>query len=235
MREIIDAALRRQRRIVLIAVTAGLAVGLFSRWADSVDAPLSLLGLVAPLVVIVFGIREFTHRPPTGDLRVDEAGRAFVAPPRARIAFAPVLMGWLAYAAVDGAGPPLLTALLVAVLGWLVVALWRNAPLVVLTAEKISVGTAPAIVVPWEALGTTGAVAEGTARTRLAVTRSELVRPRWKGRFPVDLPTRDLAVAPALLAAAIGHYAARPEHRAAIGTAAEHARLRRELTGERPS
>ncbi|SCG52615.1 hypothetical protein [Micromonospora humi] len=235
MREIIGAALRRQRRVVLVAVAAGLVVGLFSRWAGSVDTPLSLLGLVAPLVMIAFGIREFTHRPPTGDLRVDEAGRAFFAPPRARIAFAPVLMGWLGYVAVDGAGPPLLTVLLVVVLGWLLVAHWRSAPLVVLTAEEIGVGTAPAVVVPWAALGPTGAVAEGAARTRLAVARPELVRPRWRGRFPVDLPVRDLTVAPALLAAAIGHYAARPEHRAAIGTAAEHARLRRELTGERPS
>ncbi|MGW5667809.1 hypothetical protein [Micromonospora sp. NPDC003776] len=235
MQGTIDAALRRQRTTMLAALAVGLAAGLLSRWATAVHSPLSLLGLIAPLIVIVVAVRELLHRPGTAELQVDERRQAFLAPPRTGLAFTPVLAGWLAYVAVGESTLLPLAVLLAAVLLLLVVVYWRRVPLVALTPEGITTGAPRGVVVPWDALDPSAVVPAGGGSLRLPVVRPDLVRGGRRGRDRISLPTRELAVAPALLAAAIAYYTAHPEHRAGIGTAAEYGRFRRELAGEPPA
>ncbi|MET7468373.1 hypothetical protein ACFYON_12610 [Micromonospora sp. NPDC005686] len=52
------------------------------------------------------------------------------------------------------------------------------------------------------------------------------------GRDGTTVAVREVGAAPALIAGAIRHYLTHPEHRAAIGTREEYARLRRTLAGE---
>lgn len=220
---------------MLVALVVGLAGGLLSRWATTVHSPLSLLGLIAPLILIVVAGRELLSRPGTAELQVDERSRALFAPPRTGLAFTPVLAGWLAYVAVDDDTLLPLAVLLAAVLLLLVVVYWRRVPLVALTGEGITTGAPRGVVVPWDALGPSAVAPAGTGSLRLPVVRPDLVKQRRRGRDRISLSTRELAVAPALLTAAIAYYTAHPEHRAGIGTAAEYGRFRRELAGEPPA
>ncbi|MDG4803076.1 hypothetical protein [Micromonospora sp. WMMD980] len=231
MREIIDAALQRQRTTMLVALLVGLAAGLLSRWADSRGTLPSLLAMIPPLAVIALVFRELRSHPVTGDLRVDEPGAVFFAPPRHRLGFPPVIAAWMVVVAVDGIGPLPLTVLLAATLVALVVTHWIRIPLVALDPAGVRVGSSGALVVPWDALDPAAVAVGRGGRVRLVVARPERVEPRRSGRSEIDLPVRDLAVAPALLVAAIRHYVIHPEHRPAIGTTAEHARLRQELSG----
>jgi len=82
--------------------------------------------------------------------------------------------------------------------------------------------------IPWEALSPGGPLRPGSneVHMRLVFTRPELVRRR--GLRLLDRPDRlttQTEVHPWLLADAIRWYVEHPEHRAAIGTEAEHARL----------
>ncbi|MEU4481637.1 hypothetical protein AB0F68_26770 [Micromonospora sp. NPDC023966] len=242
MREIIAAALRRQRTSVLVAPAAGFGGGLLSRWADSLGGVVGLLTLVPPVLFLAMLIRELMRRPGTAELRVDESARAFFSPPRTALTYLPILSGWFAFMGVDTAdragGNPLRWTL-IAVYAVLCVAItvvhWRRMPFVALTTEGVTTGAPrPLAVVPWEALGAEVPVEPGVAGryVRLPIERPELVRRAGRGpRLSAFLPVRELTVAPALLAAAIQHYATHPQHWAAIGTAAEYARLRHALTG----
>ncbi|MFR9777102.1 hypothetical protein ACL02O_13695 [Micromonospora sp. MS34] len=191
------------RTIILAALAIGGAAGLFSRWVDSVHPLLSLLGLMPPLVVIVVAVRELVRPPGTAELQVDETVRAFVAPPRTGRALA------------------------------LVAVYWRRVPLVTVTAEGVTTGAPPAVVVPWEGLGPSAPASAGYRSLRLPVVRPELIRSRRRGRNQINLPVRELTVAPALPAAVIAYHTAHPEHWAAVGTREEYARLRHALAGDR--
>lgn len=82
--------------------------------------------------------------------------------------------------------------------------------------------------IPWESLATGGPLRPGPrdARIRLVFDRPELVRRRGF-RLPGrgDWITTQVDMHPWLVADAIRWYVEHPEHRAAIGTEAEHARL----------
>ncbi|MET8906615.1 hypothetical protein [Micromonospora sp. NPDC004551] len=242
MREIIAAALRRRRTSALIAPAVGFGAGLLSQWADSAGGAAGLLTLVAPVLLLVLLFRDLVRRPGTAELRIDETARAFFSPPDRALGYPPILCGWLAFMAVDSghraADDPLRWALVTAyvVLGVAIATgHWRRMPFVALTPAGVTCGAPrPVAVVPWEALGAEAPVGPGAAGRylRLPVTRPELIRRVGRGLRPgVFVPVRELTVAPALLAAAIQHYATHPRHRAAIGTTAEYARLRHALGG----
>ncbi|SCL62085.1 hypothetical protein [Micromonospora chersina] len=242
MREIIVAALRRQRASALMAPAVGFGGGLLSQWAGSAGGAVGLLAVVPPVLLVVLAVRDLLRRPGTAQLRVDETARAFFSPPNRALTVPPILCGWFAFMAVDSghrAGHDPLRWTLVAAYVVLGVAItagqWRRLPFVTLTAAGVTCGAPrPLAVVPWEALGTEMPVGPGAAGRylRLPIVRPELVR--RAGRWPrtgVLVPVRELTVAPALLAAAIQHYATHPQHRAAIGSPAEYDRLRHALTG----
>ncbi|MFV2112788.1 hypothetical protein ACFHW0_10695 [Micromonospora sp. LOL_025] len=116
----------------------------------------------------------------------------------------------------------------------LAVALWRRVPEFVLTPAGITAGDPLRHVhVPWEALEPAAPVRRPQVGSlRLPVRSPGLIR---RGgvvrRRQVDVETWALDVAPDLLAGAVTHYTVHPEHRAAIGTPQEYARLRRALAG----
>ncbi|MFI7280092.1 hypothetical protein ACIBOV_07480 [Micromonospora chersina] len=241
MREIIAAALRRQRASALIAPAVGFGGGLLSQWADSASGAVGLLAVVPPALLLVLSVRDLVRRPGTAELRVDETASAFFSSPNRTLTVPPILCGWFAFMVVDSghrAGDDPLRWTLVAAYVLLCVAItagqWWRLPFVALTAAGVTCGAPrPLAVAPWEALGTGMPMGPGAAGRylRLSIVRPELVRRvgRWP-RTGVLVPVRELTVAPALLAAAIQHYVTHPQHRAAIGTPAEYARLRRALT-----
>ncbi|MFI9644335.1 hypothetical protein ACIG87_30520 [Micromonospora sp. NPDC051925] len=241
MREIIGAALRRQRRATALAAAGGLALASLTAWADGADNWLRLLGLLPVLIFVGVALRYLRWRPSTAELRVDESARAFFAPP-AGIGFVPFLVGFLVYQCVDsvrdraGSGTwfLVLPAAGAVFAGLVAVFLWRGVPTVVLTPEGITHGrhNRPAVV-PWAALdpgrplGSPG----GTGTISLPVARPELITgPRLRRRVDV-IAVRELDVTPALLSGAIRYYLANPEARPTIGTPAGHARLRDALGG----
>ncbi|XTZ14039.1 hypothetical protein ACQSSU_21335 [Micromonospora echinospora] len=117
---------------------------------------------------------------------------------------------------------------------FVVVDRWRQVPMVDLSPEGVGFGRPRrAFFVPWSALAA-GQPILPTAQSR--PLRLVLARPELEGgRRRTDrelLPTHDVDVASDLLAAAIRHHLDHPAHRPAIGTVAEHARLRRALGGE---
>ncbi|MFG3703636.1 hypothetical protein ACGF7U_02715 [Micromonospora sp. NPDC047670] len=239
MRETITRALRRQRVTAAVAVALGLLWGVVAGWTARIGGPAALLMLL-PLLALGSSLLPVFGRSGTTELRVDERERAFFVPPRRRPSFRCVILGFLAYQVVyhpvasrdelwwvypSIAGP-------LAVL--LAVALWRRVPEVALTPTGIAAGDPLRHVrVPWEALDPAAMARPPRAGAlQLPVLRPELVR---RGgivrRRQVALENWDLDVAPDLLAGAIAHYAAHREHRAAIGTLEEYARLRRALAG----
>lgn len=243
MQEIIDAALRRQRTAVLIALAVGLGTGLLALWLEAVGG---LVGLLPALWLLAFAaliLREVFRGPNSGEPQVDPAARAFFSPPRAAPPLFTLLGGMFAYMGVDsvhrldgGLPRSLLTALYGAVCVMTVLAAWWRVSFVALTPEGVCVGAPrPLAVVPWEALDP-HALSHKSAGgfLRLAVTRPELVRRAgWGPGRPVLVPFRDLTVAPALLADVIRYYVAHPEHWSAIGSPEEYARLRQALTAGR--
>ena len=86
------------------------------------------------------------------------------------------------------------------------------------------------LVVPWEAAPTVPDLppAPNAVTVPLKYGRPDLVPRGGLGASRRRLSTSE--VEPWLLTEAIRHYVAHPEHRAAIGTAAEYDRLRKELT-----
>jgi hypothetical protein len=86
-----------------------------------------------------------------------------------------------------------------------------------------------ALAVPWEAIAKDPYPRQDLLRViRITIGRPELV-PSRKRRRAVLLP-RYLAVDPTFLTATVTHYLFRPEHRAAIGTPEEYARMKAALT-----
>lgn len=244
MRETIDRALRRQRIAVTVALTVGLLWGTAAGWAVRADDSGALLTL-PPLLVLCWSLLRLFGRPSSAELRVAEQERAFFGPPNRGIGYRWLLLGFLAFQATYQAIHPaastpdgrrwflgLLSGLFAVTL---TVALWRRVPTVALTPDGITAGDPLRhLHVPWEALDPAARVRSPwqSGFLRLPVRRPELIRRRGIGvRRAVAMETRELDVGPELLAAAAAHYAAHPEHRAAIGTPEEHARLRRVLGG----
>ncbi|WP_327030413.1 hypothetical protein OG989_10685 [Micromonospora sp. NBC_01740] len=240
MRETIVRALRRPRVAVAVALAAGVLWGVAAGWARRTDGPAALLTLL-PLVALLLSLMRVFGRPGAAELRVDEREQAFFGPPRGRVSYRWVLLAFLAYTTTyqlssgqDGMWwlYPSITGPFAVLLS---VALWRRVPTVALTPAGITAGDPLRHTsVPWEALDP--AAAGGPSRQsgfqRLPVRSRDLVRQRGlASRRHVVVETGELDVAPELLAGAIQHYAAYPEHRAAIGTPEEYARLRHVLAG----
>lgn len=244
MREIIDAALRRQRNSVLLGLAVGLGLALAAIGARAVGGVVGALTLLPILLFLGLAVREMLRRPGQEGLRLDETAGAFFAPPQATVSFGPMLCGYFAYYAVytsvgfgaDAWRWPLALVYLV-LCGALAAGYWRRVPFVALTAEGVSAGAPQTvIVVPWEAIGGGAPVGPGAAGLylRLPVDRPELIRRSgWWPRRGAFVRVRELAVAPAFLAAAIQHYVAHPEHRSAIGAPEEYGRLQHALAGGR--
>ncbi|SBT51539.1 hypothetical protein [Micromonospora auratinigra] len=245
MQEIVDAALRRQRATVLIALGVGLGTGLLLFWAKGVGGFVALLAPLPALAFVVLTLWHLFRAPGTAELRVDPGSRSFFSAPRRLPTLLAVLSGWLAFQAVDGVRQAdedrvlvLLAALAALVCVMSVLVSWSRVPFVAVTPEGLSIGAPrPQAVVPWVTLDQ-----QAPARPpngidtvlRLTVTRPELTRRAgWWARKPFFVPVRELEVAPALLVDAIRYYVAHPEHRAAIGTPEEYARLRQALTAGR--
>jgi hypothetical protein len=131
--------------------------------------------------------------------------------------------------------PALLTVLglaAVAATGLQLSAIWAGWPLVELTAEGIRV-QAPLgyIAVPWQALRPGFPQRPSLRADTLALTidQPHLIRRRGLIGTKRAVPIFWLDIHPWFLADAIRYYVAHPEHRAAIGTATEHERLRQTL------
>ncbi|MGR6317046.1 hypothetical protein Q2K19_07765 [Micromonospora soli] len=242
MREIINAALPRQRHLVLLGLALGLGLALAAIAARSVGGAVAGLTLLPILFFLGMAVREIVRQPGREGLRVDETTGSFFAPPQPGVPFGPALCGYFVYytlytvagSAVDAWDRFLMLAYLL-VAGGLAIGAWRRVPFVTLTAEGVSSGAPRSmIVVPWEAIGAGAPTGPGAAGRflRLPIARPELVRRRlgWL-RLGAFVPVRELTVAPEFLAAAIRHYVAHPEHRATIGTVQEYDRLRRALAG----
>ncbi|MCX4386862.1 hypothetical protein OG777_07965 [Micromonospora peucetia] len=240
MREMIDRALRRQRIAAAVAVAAGLLWGLAARRVESAGA-VALLTLV-PILVLLWAMLRAFGRPGTGEFRVDEREHAFFVPPTGRTSYRWIVLAFAIYTttnqlASDREGLwwlyPSLTGPLAVVLA---VALWRRVPSVALTPTGISAGDPLRhLWVPWEALDPAGPGGSyrQSGHLRLPVRNRNLVRQRGiASRRHTVVETSELDVTPELLAGAIRHYATHPEHRAAIGTPQEHARLRTALAGD---
>ncbi|WP_143049906.1 PH domain-containing protein [Asanoa ishikariensis] len=113
----------------------------------------------------------------------------------------------------------------VALLGSQLYTLWAGLPAVVLTAHGVRLRSPFGYqVVPWNALRADCPPRPdpGDRFLHLAVERG--LGARRRGLALIPLPWLDIH--PWFLADAIRHYAAHPEHRAAIGTPEEHERLR---------
>ncbi|MFG3419737.1 hypothetical protein ACIBTZ_22590 [Micromonospora sp. NPDC049460] len=242
MRERIDRALRRQRIAVTVALAVGLLWGVATGWALRTGDTGALLTL-PPLLALCWSLLRLFGRPSTAELRVAEQERAFFGPPKHGIGYRCSLLGFLAFQATYQASHPaastpdgwrwllgLLSGLFAVTL---TVALWRRVPTVALTPDGITAGDPLRhLHVPWEALDPAVRVRSPrqSGFLRLPVRRPELIRHRGLGvRRAVAMETGELDVAPEPLVGAIRHYLAHPEHRAAIGTSEEYARLRRAL------
>ncbi|MBY8871609.1 hypothetical protein K7640_07090 [Micromonospora sp. PLK6-60] len=235
MRESIAAARRRQRIMVVSALVVGALVAPLAHWGYATGGPARLLGLLPLVLLLGAAVRLFRARPGRGRLRVDVREHAFYVPPRAGVGFAPLLVGFATYQAVDTALRTSLPAL-VALFGTVAVGFaaicWRRAPGVEVTPEGITHRHLEReIFVPWAALDPAGRVGSprGTGIISLPVNRPELLRVRGWGRNREAVAVTELDVAPTELAAVLRHYTTRPTERAAIGTDEEYARLRQLL------
>lgn len=241
MREMIEAALRRQRVWAVGALIVGLFAGLAAVRIRDVGGPFVLLTALPLVAVLWAAVRQLSRRPSDSGLRIDEQERAFFAPPRREVGFLPVLAGFLPYQGVTtwagSDGDAWLRALAaffaLASVAFVTLGL-RDAPSVELTPEGIVHRRhEKRWSVPWEALDPTGQVGSpGKLRAvSLPIHRPELVRASGWGRGRSLVAVGDVDVVPEQLANTIRYYLAHPEHRAAIGTPEEYARLRRALGG----
>ncbi|GAA4708172.1 hypothetical protein Prum_079960 [Phytohabitans rumicis] len=238
---------------MLVAATVLLAVAWLagSAWQTSPTGTSLVLGLLLPLVVLgglttVYVVQlTRSRRPATLEVR---AG-AFVAPP-AYLRVAVHASVFLAIGAMvagqalrDLADVPAISVPLLALASLQILlyvpsvrAVFGDQPRVELRPEGLKLfnvlGTR---AMPWEAI----AVGPYPRQRRqdvneMAIGRPELVHrsglERWLGQRKVMLPPL-VATDPMFLAAAVNHYLFHAEHRAAIGTPAEYARLYGVLTG----
>ncbi|MGC4893385.1 hypothetical protein [Micromonospora sp. DT31] len=243
MRETLGATLDRQRIGVAVAIVVGWLAAVVDMRAEEAGGPLVLVTLVPLAVLLVAAVRDLRRRPSTAELRVDEHERAFFAPPRATVNFLTILTGFVLYRAivtVAGSGRNgwdwglaaffLAFAVVFTALGWF------RVPVVALTSEGITHGRhEQRWFVPWAALDPQRPVGwrSGNRTISLPVARPDLVRAgRGVGRGSTTVAVREVDAAPGVIVGAIRHYLTHPEHRAAIGTREEYARLRGVLTGE---
>lgn len=249
--EMVERALRRQRAAVLVAVVFGIGYGLTLGRADD-----GLLLFPFVLLLLVGGGISVFRRPGRERLAVDPTVPAMYAPPRRLVPFRAYAVAWLVAQVVDHVvrweeqdrlwWPLLVGSVVLAAL--LTVDLWRQVPMVTFTPQGIGTdGPRQTVFVPWSALAVDELVLapdEGRA-LRLPLARPELVERRgrwwWPARWSVRsrptfvFPAHEVASAPEYLAGTVRHYLARPEHRPAIGTVEEYARLPRACGGGGPA
>ncbi|MDG4821699.1 hypothetical protein O7635_07510 [Asanoa sp. WMMD1127] len=115
-----------------------------------------------------------------------------------------------------------------ALLGFHLAILWLGLPSVVFTPQEVRLRCHIGfLAVPWDGLRPGHPRQPGPRDRVLHLTTMPSSPTRSRGLAVVPLKLLDIH--PWFLADAIRHYAAHPEHRAAIGTPAEHDRLRRHL------
>lgn len=118
-----------------------------------------------------------------------------------------------------------------AVMGVYLYGIWSGRPVVELNRNGVRV-LAPfgSLVVPWDGLRPGNPLRPSSRTFSLTVAQPKLARRRGINILPLYF----LDIHPSFLADAIRYYVAHPEHRAAIGTAEEHDRLRHLLSGADP-
>jgi len=199
--------------------------------------------MVAALLLLVVHVRR---RPGPVAFVLAGGGRAFRAQPAGRAVWWPTLMAVALTAnvagfavstwehagelewqqtIVEGAVVTVLGLATVALAGLSLYAVWSGWPMVELTPVGVR-AFAPLgfLAVPWEALRP-GYPRQPNLRAEtlpLTIDRRNLARRRGLAIVPLS----SLDIHPWFLADAIRYYVAHPEHRVAIGTAAEHDRLR---------
>ncbi|GLI02285.1 hypothetical protein [Phytohabitans aurantiacus] len=211
--------------------------------------------VLALVAAVLLSIAYFWRRPGPAAFVTGDDGRTFLAPPAGRAVWWPAallmmlsvnLSTYLSFT-LEPAGDPepegLLTTLDpvfltilglagVAATGLQLTAIWAGWPRVELTPEGVRV-QAPlgVIAVPWQALRPGFPWQPSLRADTLALTidQPHLVRRRGLVGTKRAVPTLWLDIHPWVLADAIRYYVAHPEHRAAIGTATEHDRLRQTL------
>jgi hypothetical protein len=221
--------------------------------------PSLIVGLLPPVLVLVAAVLllvpYFRRRPgPAGFVAAGD-GRAFRALPAGRAVWWPaavlvmvsVNFGTALSIAREPAGDPEPEGLLAAVdpaimtilglaavtaTGLQLTAIWAGWPQVELTPDGIRV-QAPLgyIAVPWQALRPGFPQRPSLRADTLALTidQPHLIHRRGLIGTKRAVPIFWLEIHPWFLADAIRYYVAHPEHRAAIGTAIEHDRLRQTL------
>jgi hypothetical protein len=134
-------------------------------------------------------------------------------------------------AVVEVAGTAFLGLLTTATMSIWLYSLWSGRPAVELTPVGVRV-LAPlgSLAVPWEGLAPGYPLQPKRRADTLTLTVAQENLARRRGIAMLALGWLDIH--PWFLADAIRYYVAHPEHRAAIGTAEEHDRLRHLLSGE---
>jgi hypothetical protein len=243
----VSAAVARHRRATLACGTAA-AAAVWAALVASDEAGGFLTGLFLAaggclLAAVVLGITDRRRAgrafeiPPGGDAFRTPRGGATVLAGLAHVALVAAFAGPGAWLLRAGALDPawlLTVVLLAAPLPAYAAGLWRGVG-VTLTAGGLRVDRlAGTLIVPWAALDPAGAAdpLPGGREVALRYARPGLVRTRGvvpvRDRFAVEGTTTGFA------AAAIRWYAADPGRPGAIGTAAEHDRLRRRVTDRAP-
>lgn len=242
MQDMVGTMLRRQRIAVVTAVAVGVLCGSLGL-VRSQGAPGTLLVLGPQLLALAYsGYLAFR---PSSSAQLRMGTSTFYAPPRSPVAPPVAIAAWLLYQVINYDGGrhrdafwALLAALAVGMAGAVVTGQWRGIALIDLTPEGIGVGRPRrSAFIPWSALDLHHPIyALDHDRTlRLPLARPDLVHRRFlRRRGQHSLRLWDIDVAPGFLAAAVRHYARHPEHRAAIGTPEEYARLRSALAAPQP-
>ncbi len=241
-----SAAVARHRRAALAAgITAATAAWGALVLSDEAGGFLTGLYLGAAGCLLAAGVTGVADRRRAGrDFTVDggafgtHRGATIVLAGLAHIALIAAFGGpgmWLLRS--GGFDPAWLVLLVLTAAPFPVYAagLWRGVG-VTLTAHGLRVDRlAGTLSVPWAALepGDAARPLTGGREVALRYARPDLVRARGlvpvRDRFLVEGTTSGFT------AAAVRHYAAHPDRRAAIGTAAEHDRLRRGLADPAPA
>ena len=232
--------------VAMAAAWARLSPPAAEPWASLAILPTPVL-LIASVALAAWLPRR---RPGPASFDVVERGPAFHVPPSRLalgmpailvVAAVPIGVSLIARSDEPTSLPFVVLSIVLAVLGPVLVglgaafvyAVWAGWPAVALTPAglRLSVyfGT---LTVPWEALrpGTPVRGDLSAPRVDLTVDRPDLVLRRGIVLTGRGVPLSYLRVNPWFLTDAIRHYATHPEHRAAIGTAAEHDRLVRAFT-----
>ncbi|WP_422750578.1 hypothetical protein [Micromonospora sp. WMMD1219] len=238
MGRVLAAAVRRQLSVLMLGVVPAVGNAAAIAFAPSMAQLLFLPLVVLALALLVLGLLSFQNRP-----------ACFVVQPQIP-AFGTPVPAWRAGLGVclllpisaevgalirsirqDNLWPP---ELILDISWLLLVALllaeaWRGRGVQLRPHGVQQSWILGSLTVPWEALpvAQTAMPAEQAAALRLAYAEPRLVRQRgipWR-RHALRTDNVDSR----FLAAAIHHYVRHPDHRAAIGSHAEHQRLLAEL------